>query len=318
MRAIVALLLATLVGVLLSQSAANSAPAGKKVTIAAPADGNATVAHLVVTAKPKRGKKPKGAVKRPILKATAPRGLVVAVSYKRDPKNTNRWHATVAITNPFGPPANRATSSTQNVVIGISGLESPVGPYSLYVLDLSLDQPVIDLTHVQQPNVRWLLPYCNPPAAVGAGYLVGKQPGVGARDFIALNCILANDASITFDQFEALDLSGLVFDLDPFPGNPNEAYLRFEGVNIPPYNGASFRFPGQSVVAQLPPSGTAGVITTERVTWGNKNEPFRRGQVYRGNVRLNGAFEEGRPYYGQFTTTGGPPYSAEFVGHFTR
>jgi hypothetical protein len=305
---------------LVQGAAQGAAEARKTAVIPIPSDGNAAVAHLVLKATPKKGKKPKKPVARPRLKVTkAPKGVaVVAASYQRDAKNKNVWHATVALTNPYSKPLRR-TASAQNPgddgVVGIGVVETD-DAYVVVILQVQIEQ---DVTNAQQPAVMpWVVPFCDPPGSMGDLFLAGPRPeGVSASDFLEYLCDLGVDGPADFDVYDELDLSGLVFDLDPFPGNPNEAYLRFEGVNVPPFNGAAFRFPGHSVVAQLPPQGYGGVVTPETVTWGNRNMPFPPGQVYRGNVRLDVPFDEDEVFYGQFTTTGGPPYSMPFAGHFT-
>ncbi len=321
MRAFAALLLAAFVGVMLTQSVAQGGQAAKRTaTIPIPSDGNAAVAHLVLTATPKKGKKPKRAVKRPKLKVKkAPKGVaVVAASFKRDAKNKNRWHATVALTNPFTKKTLRAASSASDPgddgVVIIEVVETDT-EYIVVVTTVQIEQ---DTTFAELPVQPWVNPFCDPPGSGGDIYLFGPPPdGVSPSDFIDYGCILGMDGPADFDEYDELDLSGLMFDLDPFPGNPNEFYLRFEGVNIDPFRGAAFQFPGHDVTAQLPPPGFGGVITPNTITWGNKNQPFVPGQVYRGNVRFNTPLDEDEIYRGLYTPTGSNPYSDPFAGHFT-
>jgi hypothetical protein len=306
---------------LVQGAAQGAAEARKTAVIPIPSDGNAAVAHLVLKATPKKGKKPKKPVKRPRLKVTkAPKGVaVVAASYRRDAKNKNVWHATVALTNPYTKPLRQTASAKDPgddgvLVIGVVETDDA---YVVVIVQVQIEQ---DVANAQEPAVMpWVGPFCDPPGSTGDMFLQGPGPaGFGPGDFLDFVCLLGEDGPFNdFDTYAALDLSGLVFDLDPFPGNPNEAYLRFEGVNIPPFNGAAFRFPGHSVVAQLPPQGYGGVVTPETVTWGNRNMPFPPGQVYRGNVRLATPFDEDEVFDGMYTTTGGPPYSMPYAGHFT-
>lgn len=291
-------------------SAQGSPLAKKTATIPFPDNGNATVAHLVVDAKPKKGKKPKKPVKRPKLKVLkAPKGTVVAASFKRDAKVKNRWHATVVATNPVEAPlrvtsASDATSQEQAILVTI------VETDDAYIVLIEEVEIVEDATYQQMPVPPWMLMYCDPPGSAGDAYLLGPAPaGVPATEFLDYGCLLGGDGPTTGEDFDELGLAGLVVDLDPFPGNPNEYYVNFELVNIEGANAAAFQFPSHNVTAQLPPPGTAGVISTSTVTWGNRNTPFVEGQEYRGNVRLNSPLMPNERPRGAFTETYAPPYS---------
>jgi hypothetical protein len=337
MRAFGALLLAAVVAVGLTQSLAQGAPAAKKTAkIPVPTDANAAVAHLVLTAKPKKGKKPKRAVKRPKLKVKAPKGVVVAASYKRDAKNKNKWHATVALTNPVGGPlSRRAAAAGQDDAILVTVIETDT-EFIVVIEGVQIDG---DVVFVADPSVPpWMLPYCDGPGFGGDMYLFGMQPGVPPTEFLDYACVLGQDGPTTGEPFMELGLGGIAFDGSPFPGNPNEIYLDFWLVNIeqlpPPgprsvsftngravatagANGVSFNFPGRTVTAQLPPQGFGGVITPGAVTWGNKNVPFTSGQMYRGNVRLSSPLTTKDVITGRYTVSGGPPYSKLYTGRFT-
>lgn len=330
MKGLAAVILMGFVAVALAQSLAQGAPAAKKTaTIKIPSDGNATVAHLVLNAKVKKGKKPKAPVKRPKLKVLkAPKGVVVAASYKRDAKNKNRWHATVAITNPMGgTPSRSATSSSQDDVVVVVVVDADTG----YIVAVGVVQVLSDVTFDQTPEEEDLADeFCDPNGSSGYAGLFGMQPGVSARENVEYDCLLAKDGPTTARDFGELGLEGPVVLLMPFPGNPNEAYVDFT-IFFPPgpsrttasrslraagVNGIALQFPGNTVVAQLPPQGFGGVITPGTVTWGNKNAAFVSGQTYRGNVRLSQPFTASTSIRVLITTTGGPPYSQPYPGNF--
>jgi hypothetical protein len=334
MRGLVLLLSAVFAATMLTQSVAQGAPAEPaakgKVTIKVPSDGNATVAHIVLNGQVKKGKKPKAPAKRPKLKVSkAPKGVVVAASYKRDKKKKNRWHATVAVTNPLGGPVARsASSSAQDEVIVIEGVDTD-GNYVIIIAgppDI-IDEIVGDQTEAQEAIARtWI----DPAGSSGDAYLFGMAPGVSANDFLGYNRMLATDGPTTSEDFGELGLGGPVVICSPFPGNPMEAFCDFTIFSGPPVrrsaasrsraaapvNGIALQFPGAQVVAQLPPAGFGGVITPNTVTWGNKNVPFTSGQTYRGNVRLNVPFTPNTEIKALITTTGGPPYTGPFPGNF--
>jgi hypothetical protein len=321
MRAFVALLLAAFVSVMLTQSLAQGAPAAKKTaTIPVPTDGNATVAHLVLKATAKKGKKPKRAVKRPKLKVLkAPKGVAVAASFKRDAKNKNRWHATVAITNPVGSPAPRLRTSRSGTADGegdivITVIETDT-EYIVVIEGVQLDE---DVTFAGMPVPPWMEMNCDPPGSAGDVYLIVPGPdGVSPSDFLDYSCLLGTDGPTTAEGFKDLGLQGVVFDLNPFPGNPLEYYVVFDLVNIDGANGVAFQFPGNTVTAQLPPTGTSGVISPQTVTWGNKSQPFVSGRSYQGNARLSSPLKPQEKVLGLYTTTSGPPYSNPYAGLFT-
>lgn len=321
MRAFAALLLAAFAGVMLTQSVAQGGQTAKKTaTIAIPSDGNMAVAHLVLKATPKKGKKPKKPAKLPKLKVKkAPKGVaVVAASYKRDAKNKNRFHATVALTNPFTKKTFRAASSASDPGDDGAILLTVIETDDAYIIVIEEVQIEQDVTFAEMPVPLWIGPYCDPPGSGGDIFLLGPPPGgVSASEYLDYGCVLGLDGPADFDVYDELDLAGLFFDLDVYPGTPNEYYLRFEGVNIDPFRGAAFQFPGHTVTAQLPPAGFGGVITPNTITWGNKNQPFVPGQVYRGNVRFNTPLDEDEIYRGLYTPTGSNPYSDPFPGHFT-
>ena len=317
MRRLAVLVAIGVTGVVLLQGAAQgafeSAVAKKTATIPIPSDGNAAVAHLVLKATPKKGKKPKKPSKRPKLKVSkAPAGVaIVAASYKRDAKNKNVWHATVALTNPYTKQALRTTSSVSDepgdegdiVILVIDGDDA-------YVVTITVVQIEENVTFEEMPVPPWMATNCDPPGSAGDLYLFGPGPaGVSPSEFLDYGCELGADGANDFDAYDELGLVGIAFDLDPFPGNPNEFYVNFEIFNRVGVNGVAFGFPDRTVTAQLPPTGFAGVISPGTVTFGNKNQPFAEGQMYRGNVRLNTPVTTGDILNARFTTTGGPPYS---------
>lgn len=322
MRRLVALLTVGTFAVVLVQGAAQGAPEAKKTaTIPIPSDGNAAVAHLVLKATPKKGKKPKKPSKRPKLKVSkAPKGVaIVAVSYKRDAKNKNVWHATIALTNPYTKQALRTTSSVSDepgdegdvVILVIDGDNA-------YIVTITLVQIEENVTFEQMPVPPWMAMSCDPPGSAGDSFLLGPGPtGVSPSEFLDYGCELGEDGPNDFSAYDELDLVGVAFDLDPFPGNPNEFYINFEIFNRVGVNGVAFGFPNHTVTAQLPPAGFAGVISPSTLTFGNKNVPFAQGQMYRGNVRLDAPVTPDDILNARFTTTGGPPYSDPFAGRFT-
>ena len=316
MKRLAAVLVVALAGAVLVQSLAQGAPAAKKTaTIPVPEDGNATVAHLVLKATAKKGKKPKKPVKRPKLKVLkAPKGVVVAASFKRDAKNKNRWHATVAITNPAGSPAARSAASIAEDAILMTVIETD-DAYIIVFEEVEIED---DVTYVQMPIPPWMAMNCDPPGSSGYGNLFGSPPpGVSPPEFVNYLCTLGMDGPTAFEDFGALGLAGVVFDLDPFPGNPLEYYVRFEFFNVTGVNGVAFQFPGHTVTAQLPPTGFAGVITPQTATWGNKNQPYLPATMYRGNVRFNNTLTSDEVLRSLYTMTGGQPYSEPYPGHYT-
>ncbi len=188
-----------------------------------------------------------------------------------------------------------------------------------YVVTITLVQIEEDVTNAQEPSVMpWVAPNCDPGGSTGDVFLAGPAPdGVSQSEYLDYLCQLGIDGPNDFDAYEELGLVGVSFDLDPFPGNANEFYVNFEVTNRQGVNGVAFQFPGRSVTAQLPPTGFAGVISPGTLTFGNKNQPFAEGQLYRGNVRLDMPVTPNDILKARFTTTGGPPYSDPFAGRFT-
>lgn len=323
MKRLGAVLVGALVAVLLAQSLAQGAPAAKKTAnIPIPSDGNAAVAHLVLTAKPKKGKKPKRAVKRPRLKVKkAPKGVaVVAASYKRDAKVKNRWHATVALTNPFTKKTLRAASSASDPgddgIVIVEVIETDTE----FIWVITLVQIEQDTTFAEMPVPPWMNPFCDPPGSGGDIYLFGPPPdGVSPSDFVRYGCILGMDGPAEFDEYDELDLSGLMFDLDPYPGNPLEYYIRFQGVNVDPFNGVAITAPaGHTVTALLPPPGGYGATKSgTTATFGKQNQPFVPGTVYRANVRYDNILTLTDILMGRITMNFGGSYSDPFAGHYT-
>ena len=329
MKRLAAVAVASVAGVVLLQGAALSAPLAKKTaTIKVPSEGNATVAHLVLNAKAKKGKKPKAPVKRPKLKVLkAPKGVVVAASYKRDAKNKNRWHATVAITHPSDEVARSTASTSQDEVVVVVVIETDDG-YVVVVGGVQLLTGIVFDESDEEED--FADEFIDPPGSMGDAYLFGMTPGVSANEFLGYNRMLAMDGPTSAGDFGQLGLYGAVIICSPFPGNAMEAYCDFtifsgssqsrtagaQNVRSAGVNGIALQFPGATVVAQLPPQGFGGVITPSTVTWGNKTAAFVSGQTYRGNVRLNVPFTRQTKILALTTTTGGPPYSEPYPGNF--
>lgn len=333
MRVLAVLLSAAFAATMLTQSVAQGAsetPAAKgKVTIKVPSDGNATIAHIVLDGKVKKGRKPKAPVRRPKLKVLkAPKGVVVAASYKRDKKRKNRWHASVAITNPKGGPVLRSAASSAQVPVVILGGVDTDGNFVIVIIGPAYI--LNDIVGDETPAEELLAEGFNARGSSGHAYLLEMAPGLTPSQFLEANGMLARDGPMTAEGFARLGLVGVVLICSPFPGNMMEAFCDFTiyydddvkrrtasaGGLAAGVNGIALQFPGAQVVAQLPPAGFGGVITPGTVTWGNKNVPFTSGQTYRGNVRLNVAFSARTEIKALITTTGGPPYSEPYPGNF--
>lgn len=319
MRRLGVALAGALVAVAAITSAQGSPLAKKVATVAVPRDGNATVAHLVLQATAKKGKKPKKAAKRPRLKVQkAPQGVVVAASYKRDAKNKNRWHATVVIVNPASAAPRRTSSNGSqdqegNVVIVIETETE----YIVVFVQVEIEE---DVTFREMPVPPWMQMYCDPPGSSGDRYLYGMPTGdILPTEFLDYGCLLGEDGPTTGEMFMDLGLSGIVLDLDPFPGNPVEYVAEFAGYRIAPYNAIAITAPsGHAVTALLPPAGGYGATKSgTTATFGRADKPFAPNTAYQANIRYSGAFSADDTLTARFSYDFGQTWSDPYAVPFT-
>jgi hypothetical protein len=256
-------------------SAQGSPVAKKTATIPTPAKGNATVAHLVLRATPKKGKKPKKAVKRPKLKVLkAPAGVVVAASFKRDAKKKNVWHATVVMTNPVTTPLRLASSNirdAQESAVLVTVIETD-DAYIFVFTEVEIEE---DVTFQEMPVPPWMAMDCDPSGSGGDTFLFGPPPaGVSPNEFIDYGCSLGMDGPIDFDVYPELGLAGLVFDLDPFPATRSSTTRSSPASHQPIQRRSDHAPPGHNVTALLPPTGGFGATKSgTTATFGTANNP---------------------------------------------
>ncbi len=294
---------------------ASGEPGATAATIPAPRAGDMTVAHLVVQAKPKPKPKPKkkrGAGKAAAAKApapprvtarTRPAGLLGATSWKRDAKRKDRFHVTIALTNPKPGP------------LSLLGADADAGAVDLDVVAAGFTIIVVDvLEEAEQENAEPA--WAGNCAGFGDRFFLGAD--TSAAGMLDLACLLVGDDNpddITpfLETAGAVGVNVMLVRVTAFPGRNDELVLQI-GTTIV-LNALVINLGGPTIVAYLPPQGAlCGVMESLfGCLWDRGEMP--RGMPFTANVRLSaapsvidgdirGSADRGQTFTGLFPVTG--------------
>ncbi|HEU0304048.1 MAG TPA: hypothetical protein VFR32_05665 [Gaiellaceae bacterium] len=228
--------------------------ATRTATIKVSEDGNVTVAHIVVRAvATKRGKlgTPRAAPGAELVKRAS--GIDGAVSFKRDPRNAMRFHATVVLANPVGA----KTPVPATIELGFVGAGSD---RKLFTFVVEITQIESDITYKGEKPPPWATKHCDPPGAKGDAYFAGAA-GIGASRFLDVGCDLLNDRNVEPAEIVAMGLQFVFLELEQ-PGQAAEYLVTFRMVNIVEPGFLYLIFPEDRTVTRLlfPPSSLAGIV----------------------------------------------------------
>ena len=240
-------------GLLVSGVSPGATGTTRTAKIKAPADGNVTVAHIVIRAMITK-RRTLGAPKTPSAQLVRPTpGIYGAVSFMRDPRNARRLHATVVVANPVRARA----AAPETIELGFVGVGSDDKLFTFVVESTQIES---DVTYKADNPARWATKHCDPPGARGDAYFAGTA-GIEASSFLDTGCDLLEDRNVKPAEIVAMGLQFVFLELEQ-PFQAAEYLVTFRMVNIGEPGLLYLIFPEARTVTRLlfPPGSLAGIV----------------------------------------------------------